>query len=65
MPDRIQPDPDALQDLLSQPAVTRLEVLRQVRESVPLHPNAQRELEQLELEQKNLVSPRQCREPSA
>ncbi len=47
MSDKIKSDPEELRDRLNQPAVTRFEMLRQVRASVPLSPNAEREFQKL------------------
>lgn len=42
---QIKSDPAALWDRLHQPAITRVEALKQVRATIPLHPNAEREFQ--------------------
>ena len=44
--DKIRADPEALKARLSQPKTTRAEALKQLQATMPLEPQALRELEQ-------------------
>jgi hypothetical protein len=60
MSDKIKSDPEALRDRLNQPAVTRFEVLQQVRASVPLSPKAEQEFQRLLLKEKSKSQKQPC-----
>jgi len=60
MSNKIKSDPEALRDRLNQPAVTRFEVLRQVRADGPLSASAEREYQKLLQQEKKKSQSQPC-----